>query len=149
MGYITNGATGINGTLTIKAYVDASRIAITDTLAGDKYVVNTSMDSTALSECVSYLNSVNATTVFCNGTGSITISGDTVTFQEALDGNKFTSTQLTYLENHGIIIHYTNGTTSEWVNGREVFTTDEWNSLATNGLSLYFILSSANGFVRY
>ncbi len=31
MGYIDNGATGINGTLTIKAYVDADRIAITDT----------------------------------------------------------------------------------------------------------------------
>ena len=145
MGYITNGATGINGTLTIKAYVDASRIAITDTLAGDKYVVNTSMDSTALSECVSYLNSLNATTAFCNGTGSITISGDTVTFQEALDGNKFTSTQLTYLENHGIIIHYTNGTTSEWVNGREVFTTDEWNSLATNGLSFKVRAESNEG----
>ena len=31
VGYIKNGATGISGTLTIKAYVDANRIAITDT----------------------------------------------------------------------------------------------------------------------
>ena len=31
VGYIKNGATGINGILTIKAYVDADRIAITDT----------------------------------------------------------------------------------------------------------------------
>jgi len=31
VGYIDNGATGINGTLTIKAYVDGDRIAISDT----------------------------------------------------------------------------------------------------------------------
>ena len=31
VGYIKNGATGISGTLTIKAYIDADRIAITDT----------------------------------------------------------------------------------------------------------------------
>ena len=31
VGYIDNGATGINGTLTIKAYIDKDRIAITDT----------------------------------------------------------------------------------------------------------------------
>ena len=31
VGYIDNGETGINGTLTIKAYIDAEKIAITDT----------------------------------------------------------------------------------------------------------------------
>jgi len=31
VGYIDNGATGISGTLSIKAYIDADRIAITDT----------------------------------------------------------------------------------------------------------------------
>ena len=31
VGYIDNGATGINGTLSIKAYIDADRIAISDT----------------------------------------------------------------------------------------------------------------------
>ena len=34
VGYIDNGATGISGTLTVKAYVDADRIAITDTYNG-------------------------------------------------------------------------------------------------------------------
>ena len=34
VGYIESGATGINGTLTIKAYIDASRMAISDTYDG-------------------------------------------------------------------------------------------------------------------
>ena len=34
VGYIDNGSTGISGTLTIKAYIDADRIAISDTYNG-------------------------------------------------------------------------------------------------------------------
>ena len=72
VGYIKNGASGIEGTLTIKAYVDADRIAISDTY-----------------------DSANP------GTDNM-------------------------------------GTTSTWVNGRTVFTTEEWNSFQTSGTPISF-----------
>ncbi len=67
VGYIAKGATGVNGTVTIEAWLDGDKIAISDTYDGTE------------------------------------------------DGEM--------------------GTTTEWVNGRTVFTTDEWNSLSTNGIS--------------
>jgi hypothetical protein len=36
VGYITKGSTGINGTVTIKAYLDKDKIAITDTYDGNE-----------------------------------------------------------------------------------------------------------------
>ena len=80
VGYIDNGATGISGTLTIKAYIDADRIAITDTYNGPQSTPNDQ-----------------------------------------------------------------NGTTSEWVRGREVFTTTEWNSLASNPISFKIKAESNEG----
>ena len=68
VGYIKSGTEGVNGTLTIKAYIDADKIAITDTLEN----------------------------------GPIAETG------------------------------YVNGTISNWVNGRTVLTTTEWNSLQGN-----------------
>ena len=65
VGYIKSGELGVAGTLTIKAYIDADKIAISDTLEN----------------------------------GPITETG------------------------------YVNGTTSDWVNGRTILTTTEWNSL--------------------
>ena len=72
VGYIDNGATGINGTLTIKAYIDADRIAISDTY-----------------------DSSNP------GTDNM-------------------------------------GTTSTWVDGRTVLTTEEWNSFQTSSTPISF-----------
>ena len=37
--------------------------------------------------------------------------------------------------NNDNVTDYTNGTTAEWVAGRTVLTTDQWNSLTTNALS--------------
>ena len=55
VGYIKNGQTGINGILTIKAYVNGDRIAISDTYQlGDAYELNLE----EASACVSYLTSV-------------------------------------------------------------------------------------------
>ena len=71
VGYIAKGASGVSGTITIKAYLDADKIAISDTLEN----------------------------------GPIVETG------------------------------YVNGTTEEWVNGREVLTTTEWNNLATTPIS--------------
>ena len=79
VGYIAKGATGINGTITIKAYIDKNNIAISDTY-----------------------NS--------NGTPTDT-----------------------------------NGTTSEWVNGRTVFTTTEWNGLSSTGISFQVKVEANEG----
>ena len=79
VGYIANNATGINGTITIKAYIDKNKIAISDTY-----------------------NS--------NGTPTDT-----------------------------------NGTTSQWVDGRTVFTTTEWNSLQGTGVSFQVRVEANEG----
>ena len=81
IGYIPKDG-AVDGTLTIKAYLDASNIAISDTYP----------------------------------------EGD-VTHTEA---SGETSVE---------VVDYTNGTTSEWVGGRTVLTTDEWNSLQNTPIS--------------
>ena len=77
VGYIKSGATGVDGNIVIKAYLDKSKIAITDTY----------------------------------------------------DGNETE----------------TNGTTTEWVDDREIFTTTEWNSLQQNGVSFQIKVESNEG----
>ena len=77
VGYIAKGATGIDGTITIKAYFDSSMIAISDTY----------------------------------------------------DGNESDNM----------------GTTTNWVNGRTVLTTTEWNSLQTNGVSFQVKVEANEG----
>ncbi len=82
VGYRKSGERGINGTLSVRAYVDGDKIAITDTLE--------------------------------NGA----------------------------IEENG----YDNGTTSEWVNGRVVFTTSEWNHFqGNNALSFKLRVESNEG----
>ena len=74
VGFIKNGATGVNGSITIKAYIDGERLVISDTLED----------------------------------GDISVPG------------------------------YTNKTTSEWVNGRTVLTTTEWNSFQNSPTPISF-----------
>ena len=88
VGYIDNGATGIDGILSIKAYVDADRIAISDTYpSGGIYEVNSNMTTAELNECVSYLTNLGfdeylyGTETMSGGTGTI----DGFSFQENLD----------------------------------------------------------------
>ena len=76
VGYIAPEQTGVDGNIIIKAYIDAERIAISDTYYGNATVTPTP-----------------------------TASNDMY------------------------------GTTTEWVDGRVVLTTTEWNSLQTNGIS--------------
>ena len=80
VGYIKSGQTGIGGTITIKAYVDGERLAISDTLEN----------------------------------GPIAVTG------------------------------YTNGTTSEWVDGRTVLTTEEWNNFQGNNSISFKIRAESN-----
>ena len=47
IGYISSGATGIDGTLTIKAYLDSSKIAISDTYNGPESTPNANMGTTS------------------------------------------------------------------------------------------------------
>ena len=77
VGYIANNTTGINGTITIKAYIDKNKVAITDTYDG-------------------------------------TASDDM-------------------------------GTTTNWVNGRTVFTTEEWNSMQGTGVSFQVKVEANEG----
>ena len=86
VGYIkkntTNGTIeGLNGKLTIKAYLDKNKIAISDTLED----------------------------------GDIEVPG------------------------------YANGTTDEWVNGRTVLTTTEWNNLSSTGISFQVKVEANEG----
>ena len=96
VGYIDNGATGINGTLTISAYIDASRIAISDTYYGNTPTPNPSASP---------------------------LPTPTIT--------------------PGPSDEY--GTTDEWVDGRVVLTTSEWNSLASTPISFKIRAESNEG----
>ena len=143
VGYIDNGETGINGTLTIKAYIDAERIAITDTYPrGNVVEINTNMSITQVNDCVSYLSEfgIPATEQFCNGTGTIEgPSGSQISFQNALNQGLFDSEMVAYFVNHNIVNDLgENDTTTEWVNGRTVLTTEEWNSFQTSSTPISF-----------
>ena len=119
IGYIDNGTQGINGTLTIKAYIDADRIAISDTYPEEtKRTVRTNGYSS--SNCETVLSGVDNSSTYC---------ASIVALQDAIDNENLTSAQITLLVNAGIVEEYTNGTSSEWIDGRVVFTTEEWNSL--------------------
>ena len=85
VGYVDNEGNGINGTLTIKAYIDADRIAISDT----------------------YYENVTATP---------TPTGPNDQY----------------------------GTTSEWVDGRTVLTTDEWNSFQNSQTPISFKIKAVS-----
>ena len=81
VGYIAPDQTGIDGNITIMAWLDAANIAITDTIEG----------------------------------GNIEVPG------------------------------YDNGTNSDWINGRTVFTTEQWNALTANGVSFQIKIEANEG----
>ena len=152
VGYIKNSATGISGTLTIKAYIDASGIAISDTYPENEpgYKVNSDMTQSELDDCVDFVVSNGKTVIsnsdaenFCRGT--ITLYG--MTFQESIDNDEYDAEGLAYLESHNIILNqnYLNGTTSNWVDGRTVLTTSEWNALGSTPISFKIRAESNEG----
>ena len=149
VGYIAPGVTGIDGNLVITAWLDASNIAITDTYPERTYYgYNSSMTASEISTCESYslfatgFTGTENVTDFCAGTG--TRGGKT--FQEYLDDVLFTPAQLEDLLADNIIKElYTDGTDINWVNGRTVFTTTEWNELSTNGVSFQIKVEANEG----
>ena len=104
VGYIKNSASGVSGTLTIKAYIDADRIAISDTYP--EGLVNQSSNN---------LEGLLPSKIIQEGGGG---SGS-INPLPNIDGPM-------------------NGTTSEWVNGRTVLTTEEWNSFQSSGTPISF-----------
>ncbi len=137
VGYIAPGETGIDGNIIIMAYLDANISAITDTYPNVTYYeVNDSLTEGELAECVSYLSSLNVDNAFCSGTGTISHNSLNITFQQALDLGVITAAQKEHLASENIIYEiYTDGTDDDWVQGRTVLTTTEWNALATNPAS--------------
>ena len=135
VGYIKPGATGIDGNIVIKAYLDASKIAISDTYP-EETIHTVKTDNYSSSDCETTLTGVTNASTYCASAS---------TLQSAIDNNNLTSVQITLLVNAGIVEEYTNGTTSTWVHGRTVLTTEEWNSLQATGVSFQVKVEANEG----
>ena len=134
VGYIAPGNTGIDGELTILAYLDAENIAITDTYpGGTKREVVANYDTNA---CETALEGDATAQALC---------ADSDGLQAAVDTSELTNAQITALLNAGVITEYTDDTTSEWVDDRAVFTTDEWNALQATGVSFKIRATAQEG----
>ena len=155
VGYIKSGNTGIDGTLSIKAYIDDDDVAISDTythIREGMNIVNTNMTTTELNNCVSfftnngysnYLYEWESFEDFCRGTG--TLQGKT--FQFGLNVNSFgqSDTESLIAINAVTKAKYTDATTAEWVDGRVVLTTSEWNSIGQEPISFKVRVESNEG----
>ena len=151
VGYIAKGETGIDGTITIKAFIDKDNIAISDTYPSSslKYWYNDKVSTEEKNNCVTYMtehysNSLkNGETIegFCNGTGNLNYSN----IDSWANYNYFNSADITFLETNHIIIKYQNGTEYNWVNKRVVLSTDEWNNLHGNGISFQVKVEANEG----
>ena len=135
VGYIAPGQTGIDGYITIMAWLDAANIAITDTNPEGlvRSVIATNYDNSA---CETVLDGVTNASTYCATASSL---------QSAIDNSDLTSEQIALLVNAGIVEEYTDGTTDAWVNGRTVFTTEEWNAMTANGVSFQVKVEANEG----
>lgn len=149
-GYIAPGDAGIDGNVVIKAYLDKDKITISDTYPqGNIYELNQDKTSGDIQNCVQYFidsnydNFYEGETLesFCDGTG--TLYGEDMQFW--LENNWFNSNETSALVRLNIVKMTTNGTTDEWVKGRTVFTTEEWNSLQSNGVSFQIKVEANEG----
>ena len=154
-GYIAPSDNTINGSITITAFLDADRIAVSDTYssAASNYALNTNMSPQELSLCVTYVTTSwqysndfregETGEAFCNGTG--TSYG--ATFNETISNSWFTSEDMEYFKSKNIVIDtnpYVGDTTSEWVAGRVVFKTNEWNNFHSNNAISFKVKVEAN-----
>ena len=57
----------------------------------------------------------------------------------------YPSGDVTHMEGSTEVVDYTNGTTSQWVNGRTVLTTAEWNALSSESLSFKIRVEANEG----
>ena len=135
VGYIKPDDTGIDGTITVKAYLDKDKVAITDTYPERtiRTVKSTGYTSAA---CETALTGVSGASTMCATTSSL---------QTAIDGGDLTEEQISALISVGLVEEYTDGTTSTWVDNRVVLTTAEWNSLQANGVSFQVRVEANEG----
>ncbi len=135
VGYIKKGSTGVNGTVTIKAYLDKDKIAISDTYpSGTVHTVKTTNYSS--SDCETALTGVTNASTYCATSTSL---------QSAIDNNNLTANQITSLVTAGIVEEYTNGTPASFGEDKVVLTTEEWNSFQTNGVSFQVKVEANEG----
>ncbi len=147
VGYIPSGEE-INGTLTIKAYIDSSTIAISDTYSPVGYGVNTNMTEEELSACAAFVSSYDEVSesvarAYCDGTGNIY----GWTFAEDLEYYLGNEEWMNPLISCNAIIDLSDsmGTTSTWVDNRRVLTTEEWNYFSTHPVSFKIKVESQEG----
>lgn len=142
--------TEIDGTITIKAYIDASSVAITDTYpAVVHYTRNSSMTAAELSSCEEHtvmatgFTGAETPSAFCDGTG--TRGGKT--FQEHLDEDLFSTGVLVDFLDANVIkeLDAEGRTTSSWVHGRTVLSTSAWNALASTPASFKIRVEANQG----
>ena len=135
VGYIKSGATGVDGNIVIRAYLDASKIAISDTYP-EQIVRTVKTTGYSSSDCETALTGIANASTYCASASSL---------QSAIDGEDLASGQITLLVNAGIVEEYTDGTISSWIGDRTVFTTSEWNSLQANGVSFQVKVEANEG----
>ena len=133
---------GINGTINIKAYLDKDKVAISDTYPESEvgYQLNKNMTLEEMNACVEYFENWiymygDSPENFCLGTG--TMHNKTLDEMVKEEEKLLNSYFIDYFLEHNIIyyLNYSNGTTDNWVDGRMLLTTDEWNSLSSTPLS--------------
>ena len=135
VGYIKSGSTGIDGNIVIRAYLDNSKIAVSDTYEPRtvRTVKSTGYNSTA---CENVLTGEANASTYCATASSL---------QTAINNESLTAAQISALVSAGLVDEYTDGTTSNWVNGRTVFTTNEWNGLQQDGVSFQIKVEANEG----
>ncbi len=135
VGYIKSGATGIDGNIVIKAYIDKEKVGISDTYP-TRTVRTVKTTGYSSSDCETALTDVENSSIYCS-TSSI--------LQVAINGGYFTSAQIASLVNAGIVEEYTDGTPVSFGEDRTVFTTQEWNSIQQDGVSFQVKVEANEG----
>lgn len=133
VGYIDNGSTGISGTLSIKAYIDADRIAISDTYNGPNSTPNDSNGTTS--------SWVNGRTVFTT-TEWNSLTSNPVSFKIKTESNEGLWAYPVVPSCQGCKFYY--------IDSEEIYTTWNTNSetptVITTGLSdNYLDIIAASG----
>jgi len=161
VGYIAPGQTGIDGNINIKAYIDKDNIAISDTypsgahsetIGEDTYDINPNATSSDIENCSNYLLNRGISLLdgesyenFCNGTGTLMGMSLSQMISRGIMLEDFLNLNVIIQTGYAITNTWTDGTTNEWVNGRMVFTTEEWNSLQQDGISFQVKVEANEG----
>ncbi len=147
---------GVNGSITIKAYIDKNKVAISDTYNTNptpspsnnngndpEYIYNVNATNEDIANCVYHLindlsfpGDATLTESYCRnentqyGRLSDSFSGFPSQIKDVLIGDNI------FIDANAVSNNsYADGTTSAWVNGRVVLTTSEWDEISNTGIS--------------